>query len=102
MATDSDIQFFSITPLHDPASEAEDPQPVPTRVRPRWATLAQAGAWVVAAALAVLASFAPLYRIHGRLPNEGQLSGGPASNFSFYVDGWGRPRLHDTGPPSGD
>lgn len=102
MATDSEIEFFSITPLHEHAGDAEGGQLVPARARPL-TTLAQVGAWLIAAALAVAASFAPLYRIHGQLPNESPLPGDPAgSKFSFYVDGWGRPRLHDTGPLSVD
>lgn len=99
MTTESEIEFFSVTPLEEQPVVRAAP---PGRARRLPVALAQAAAWIVAAALAVGASFAPLYRIQGRLPDQTQLSGNPAQDFQFYVDGWGRPRLHDNGPLSVD
>lgn len=108
MATESEIEFFSVTPLDDGAegggAAGAGGRPAATATtRPLKASLMHAAAWVVAAALAVGASFAPLYRIHGQLSDQAQLSGNPAATrFSFYVDGWGRPRLRASGPLSVD
>lgn len=99
MTTESEIEFFSVTPLEE---QPVVPAAPPGSARRLPIALAQAAAWLVAAALAVGASFAPLYRIQGRLPDDTQLSGNLAQDFQFYVDGWGRPRLHDTGSLSVD
>src|SRR5437899_11116225 len=81
MVREPDIEITSVTPFDKDGVEGGTPARRVTR-----SELGQGGLWLVAAALAVAASFARVFSVRTTFHSEG-LAG---AFFGYAYDGWGR------------